>query len=234
MTSEDLMKLVDDMADNASRNPYIVNALNMFKKNLDYPILKNKLEEEGLIVIPNVVTLAYVLEKMTSEMKNNWRFLKVCNDIWSEYDNLKKIIENTLTQGNLFSLAKALSIDQLIKQQLLMLETNNVPKVWNIHHRYDCSKIDFQDANINTLAVNIMEAVLEDERLENINNAETGAVLARCVHTEEHDNRTGSGPCQISSSGNFLECPQPLPLQWANLYSAWNLAFVSHFPDFVF
>ena len=63
MTSEDLMKLVDDMADNASRNPYIVNALNMFKKNLDYPILKNKLEEEGLIVIPNVVTLAYVLEK---------------------------------------------------------------------------------------------------------------------------------------------------------------------------
>ena len=39
---------------------------------------------------------------------------------------------------------------------------------------------------------------------------------------------------QISSSGNFLECPQPLPLQWANLYSAWNLAFVSHFPDFVF
>ena len=68
----------------------------------------------------------------------------------------------------------------------------------------------------NTLAVNIMEAVLEDERLENINNAETGAVLARYVHTEEHNNRTGS------------------ELQRANLYSAWNLAFVSHFPDFVF
>ena len=79
-----------------------------------------------------------------------------------------------------------------------------------------------------------MEAVLEDERRGLVDNAEAGEVLAKYVHTAEHDNRTGSGPCQFTSSGQFMECPQPLPLKWADLYSTWNLAFVSNFPDFVY
>ena len=85
----------------------------------------------------------------------------------------------------------------------------------------------FQDTFINSLTTNIMEAVLEDEQLENFDNAETGLILAKYVHTPEYDNRTGSEPCQLSSNNQFLECAQPLPLHWADLYSTWNLAFVS-------
>ena len=79
-----------------------------------------------------------------------------------------------------------------------------------------------------------MEAVLEDERTQNFDNAEAGVILAKFPHTREHNNRTGSGPCHLSPSRQFWECPQPLSLHWADLYSSWNLAFVSEFPDFVY
>ena len=79
-----------------------------------------------------------------------------------------------------------------------------------------------------------MEAVLEDERHGLVDNAETGEILAKYVHTIEHDNRTGSGPCQFTSNFKLQECSMPLPLKWADLYSTWNLAFVSNFPDFVY
>ena len=82
--------------------------------------------------------------------------------------------------------------------------------------------------------MNIIEAVLEDERNRNFDNAEAGVVLAKFPHTREYDNKTGSGPCHLSRNRQFLECPQPLTLHWADLYSSWNLAFVSEFPDFVY
>ena len=46
--------------------------------------------------------------------------------------------------------------------------------------------------------------------------------------------RTGSGPCQFSSNKQFLECAPPLPLQWADLYHTWNMAFTSSQPDFIY
>ncbi len=51
-----------------------------------------------------------------------------------------------------------------------------------------------QEAFINSLITNIMEAVLEDERFGLVDNAEAGVILAKYVHTTEHDNITGSGP----------------------------------------
>ena len=130
ITSQNLMKLVNDMAENASKNSYIMRALETLQ-NGNYPVFQAKLEEEGAVVIPNAVTLAFVLEKMVSTMKNNWRFVKVCNEIWAEHDNLKKIVDLTLTttQGNLFSLAKALSIEQMWKRRLLALETHHLREV---------------------------------------------------------------------------------------------------------
>ena len=96
----------------------------------------------------------------------------------------------------------------------------------------------FQETAINPLITNIMEAVIEDENHGLLDNANTGEILAKYVQTPEYDNRTGSGPCQFSSKFNYpnqtMECSMPLPLKWADLYSTWNLAFVSNFPDFVY
>ena len=217
VTSQDLMLLVDQMAENAANNPYLYKALETLK-NGNYPTLLTKLEEEGEVVIPTAVTLAYVLEKMTQTMKQNWKFLKVCNHIWSQFDDISKIIEFSRVDENLFSLVKVLTIQQSIKRHIQRFETGDLRP----------------ETAINSLVVNIMEAVLEDERQEYFDNAETGLILAKYPHTKEYDNRTGSGPCQFSSNGQILLCPQPLTVHWANLYSTWNLAFVSHYPDFVY
>ena len=98
MTNQTLVQLVNQMAENAAKNPYIVRALESLE-NRDFPTLQTKLKQEGKAVIPTVVTLAFVLEKITFAMKHNWRFLKLCNKIWSRYDNLPKIIKIYSTQA---------------------------------------------------------------------------------------------------------------------------------------
>ena len=85
------------MAENAAKNPYIVRALETLE-NKNFPKLQSKLRQEGKAVIPTVVTLAFVLEKITSAMKHNWRFLKLCNKIWSRYDDLPKMVKTALSQ----------------------------------------------------------------------------------------------------------------------------------------
>ena len=84
-------------------------------------------------------------------------------------------------------------------------------------------KFSLKDYGINSLVVNIMDAVLEDERLENVDNADAGVTLAKYVHGRDHDSRTGAGPCRLSESQDVIQCPQPLTLLWADLYSTWNL-----------
>merc|ERR1712241_1602848 len=117
VTSQDLMVLVNKMAENAGNNPYIVTALESFQDQ-NFPNLAAKLQDEGNVVIPNVVTLAFVLETLTSTMKDNWRFLRVCQKIWSEHDSIPKIIRHTIAQNNLFVLVKFPSIEQLTKRFL--------------------------------------------------------------------------------------------------------------------
>ena len=92
------------MAENASKNPYIVRALENIQQNANLSNLQSKLKEEGAVVIQNVVTLAFVLEQITSTMIENWRFFQVCNEIWSEYDTLPKFL--SASQGDLFFFGK--------------------------------------------------------------------------------------------------------------------------------
>ena len=92
------MVLVNKMAENAGNNPYIVTALESFQDQ-NFPNLAAKLQDEGNVVIPNVVTLAFVLETLTSTMKDNWRFLRVFQEILSEHDNIPKIIQHTISQA---------------------------------------------------------------------------------------------------------------------------------------
>ena len=108
VTSQDLKQLVNNMAENASKNPYIVRALENIQQNANLSNLQSKLKEEGAVVIQNVVTLAFVLEQITSTMIENWRFFKVCNEIWSEYDNPPKALY--ATEGNFFYLTNKLPL----------------------------------------------------------------------------------------------------------------------------
>ena len=97
MTNETLVRLVNQMAENAAKNPYIVRALETLEQR-NFPRLQTVLRQEGRAVIPTVVTLAFVLEKITSAMKHNWRFVRLCRKIWAQYDNLPKVVRIALSQ----------------------------------------------------------------------------------------------------------------------------------------
>ena len=97
VTNQTLIQLVHQMAENAAKNPYILRALETLEDR-NFPTLRAKLRQEGKTVIPRVVTLAFVLETITSAMKHNWRFLKLCNKIWSKHDNLPKMVGTALSQ----------------------------------------------------------------------------------------------------------------------------------------
>ena len=204
ITSQDLILLVNMMAENADKNPYLINALKVLQQG-NYQNLERKLKEEGDTVIVDTITLAIVLEKLTARMKENWRFWKVCNGIWLEYDTFQKFLD--AGDGDLFSLAKALTIEETARRAIQILETKEVPS----------------SAFINTLKLNIIEAVVQDEKVGYLDNAETGKIMAQYVHTAEKDNRTGSGPCKLSANQQITECAPPLTLQWVDLYTTWNL-----------
>ena len=136
ITSQDLMNLVTNMAENASKNPYLKRALE-FLHDGNYPKLQRQLMQKARYVIPEVVTLAFVLEKMTSTMKDDWRFVKTCNEIWKEYDNFGKIFKISFKTGDIFNFLKALSVRKMWKGRLDALETLHLPEVNNSYaHLY--------------------------------------------------------------------------------------------------
>ena len=117
------------MAENAAKNPYIVNALETLQGR-DYSYIQNKIRQEGKDILPNVITLAFVLEKMTSTMNENWRFLKACNEIWTKHDDLNKIKRIVLpTEGGIFKLAKVVTVEEFFKRLISGLETLDIRKV---------------------------------------------------------------------------------------------------------
>ena len=98
----------------------------------NYPKLQRQLMQKARFVIPKVVTLAFVLEKMTSTMKDDWRFVKTCNEIWKEYDNFGKIFKISFKTGDIFNFLKALSVRKMWKGRLDALETLYLPEVNNM------------------------------------------------------------------------------------------------------
>ena len=97
VTNQTLVQLVNQMAENAIKNPYIVGALKTIETR-NFPTLQAKLRQEGKAVIPKVITLAFVLEKITTAMKHNWRFVRLCRKIWAQYDNFPKVVRIALSQ----------------------------------------------------------------------------------------------------------------------------------------
>ena len=91
MTNQTLVQLVNQMAENAAKNPYIVRALETLE-NKNFPTLQTKLKQEGKAVIPTVVTLAFVLEKIsniaTTENNENshhlWESCQVADFLYAE------------------------------------------------------------------------------------------------------------------------------------------------------
>ena len=172
VTKYDLMGLVEEMASNANKNPYLNQMLESLQG--DYKELDRKITTQGHLVFPDLATLALVFETMTREMAKDWKFHEACQNIWKKKKSLKKIVLQFLPQGEIFKIAKILSVREVIDRTFTILRRQSSPiNFWR-----------------NELVLNILEAQQEDARNRNLKNAQVGSILAKY-------------PCGDRSNGKF-------------------------------
>ena len=125
-------------------------------------------------MIPNVIIYAAVLENLNTLQTRTWRFSEVCHIIWkNSYDIL-----DLLKSITLFGTVKTLSIQDAVNNDIKILKKGKV----NMSHLYLKVTYLFQsisgivDPSYGAIQVtlNIYEAVGEDIRARNLDNAIAG------------------------------------------------------------
>ena len=161
VTKYDLMGLVEEMASNVNKNPYLHQMLESLQG--DYKELDRKITTQGHLVFPDLATLALVFETMTREMAKDWKFHEACQNVWKKKKSLKKIFLQFLPQREIFKIAKILSVREIIDRTFTILRRQSSPINFWRHE----------------LVLNILEAQQEDARNRNLKNAQVGSILAK-------------------------------------------------------
>lgn len=86
-----------------------------------------------------------------------------------------------------------------------------------------------------SVSLKIWEAIIFDYLNGFESNAYAGKVLAKNKCGDKaSDEILKTGPSVFTKDLKIIEQNFPSPLEWANLYSVWNMSFVSNFEDFPF
>ena len=204
---ESLTKLVDEMAGNAARNLYLHKFLSEFQLS-DAKELLEYIKLEGSVILPKVVTYAYVLENLNLEMLKDWTFLETCHQVWSPF--LAFVNKSGLLSG--FAKIKINSVENVIGKFIKYFKQNKVEEEYLGPYT----------------SYNIFQAMVQDVLENHMDNSLVGKTLALNPPGQE-DNATMSGPTTISENGQILEIYPPLPNQWADLYQTWNMAYTTRY-----
>ncbi|MFW7377843.1 MAG: hypothetical protein ACOH5I_03405 [Oligoflexus sp.] len=200
---------IDQIFEISLSNP---NLLHFFEKceHKHFNFLRHKLETEGAQVLPDVISLALVLDRLTQAMHDNWHVLQLCFDIWKKM----RSEEHFGRFMKLFEHAKLFSVEFACSLILKYHKTGSIPPGF----------LRF------LVPINIIEAVLEDLKNGFRDNAFCGwqlAVKYPAMKTQEED-----VSAKFSEDKKSMLFTVPRPLQWADLYQSWNMAFVAHYPEF--
>jgi hypothetical protein len=208
-----VFSFVDDMKDNARANPYLLEFLGR-AWGMRFEVLQQRVKEEGEKVFREVITLALALERLTSVMAEDVSVLRSVKEIWWK----ARFTSNVQQYLTWFEKAKIASIEGPIIEKFLEFHAGKaIPKEFM---RW-------------TLSVNIMEAVAQDLVVGNRDNSYAGWILTHHqVGGKIRNERTGQGPAHWSVDKKAICLSPPLPLEWADLYQTWNLAFCAQFPTF--
>jgi hypothetical protein len=212
LDTDDAFELVDEAARCAGANPYLVEFLDRAKGEA-FDRLYDKVQMEGATVLPSVVTYGLLLERLTQAMRDDWRLIEACRDIWQRARDAEDMKSHLIV----FERAKVLSVDVPIKRALEFHESGSVaPEFARV-----------------LLPMNIIEAMLEDIRLGNRDNAASAWPLVRDrPGSWAREANTGEVAARWSEDRKAIALSFALPRRWADLYATWNLAFVSHYGDF--
>jgi len=210
--TDDALELVDEAARCAGANPYLIEFLDRSEDEA-FDRLYRKVQIEGATVLPSVVTYGLLLERLTQAMRNDWRIVSACRKIWLR----AREAEGMKSHWTVFEHAKVLSIDVTIDRVLGFHESGSVaPEFTRV-----------------LLPVNIIEAMFEDIRLGNRDNAASAWPLVKDrPGSRAREAKTSEVAARWSEDGKAILLSFALPRRWADLYTTWNLAFVSHYRDF--
>jgi len=166
-------------------------------------------------VLARATTYAVALDRLTKVAYDDWRILEALKQRFAQVETgtFGKKFRHV---GTFFGRVKQISIDVVMKNWIDFHKARKVP--------YDHGRV--------LLPVNIAEAVLEDMRLGYKDNARAGVTLTfNRPGKKTLDPKTHAGPTRFTPDKKAILCAPPLPRQWADLYSTWNLGFVSHYPN---
>ncbi len=212
LDTDDAVELVDEVARCAGANPYLAEFLDRAKGET-FGRLYHKVQTEGATVLPLVVTYGLLLERLTQAMRNDWKLIQACREIWLR----DRVAEDMKSHWTVFEHAKVRSIDITIDRVLGFHESGSVaPEFTRL-----------------LLPMNIIEAMFEDIRLGHRDNAASAWPLVKDrPGSWAREAKTGEVAARWSEDRKAILLSFALPRRWADLYATWNLAFVSHYGDF--
>lgn len=201
----DAYDLIDRMAYHAEENPYLVDFFEA-AEGKQFDTLFNQVDAQGASILPAVVAYAVLQENLTKAMYNDYKLIEVLMGIWVPTRQALGIEASLST----FHTLKLMSVEKPMNDYIQFHTTGEVPANY--------AKLD--------LPLNIFEAVAEDLSYDRRDNAKAGAILGFHVPGEQ--------PARFSDDGKAVLLSMPEPKAWADLYTIWNMAFVSHFEYFPF
>ncbi|MDC7221702.1 MAG: hypothetical protein PQJ59_17350 [Spirochaetales bacterium] len=203
---------IDQILSSCGKNSYLGEFLETVK-NVEFPFLRNKYDKEGDRVFSDVLAYALVLENLTKACASDWRIME---EVYHLFDKKRKEL-GSFKELPLFHKIKLMSVTAPIRSYIENHKSGTVSPT----------------SGGTAVAINIMEAVWTDFKSGNRGNAAAGRILAKNkAGSKKYDEKTGAGPSGFSEDGKDIERVYPFPADWAGLYQAWNMCFVTRFPDF--
>ncbi len=212
MTNSKINLLIDHVEKILLQNNYLTFFIDSITQS-QFSTLKKKFDEEGAVIIPDIVAYSLVLENLTRAIVDNHVLL---DSIYSNFKKARKA-SNSFKLLPLFHKIKLISVEKPIEHYI----------------KYHTTKFIPPKSGGMGVAINIWEATWTDWKSKNKDNAKAGKVLAQNkAGALKKDPLTGAGPSRWSDDGKIpLRC-FPFGLEWTDLYQTWNMAFVTRFQDF--
>ena len=211
LTRARVADFVDSLGALIDQNLYLRDALTAVAAHPASASLAAIVQAEGERVFVQVIAYGMVLDRLTEAMARDWRLLRSVTRQWDAARKRDRVGRQLVQEGQPFMLAKLVSVLGPIRSIIDFHEQDRVDP-------------DFLRP---MLSVNIDEAVVVDMAKGCLANAKAGLVLA-----EKGPGYQGCGAAFTDS--REISVSMPAPERWADLYQAWNMAFVSHYPRFPF
>lgn len=225
-SKETLLKLVDQIVEETEKTQYLNQLGDKF-------LPKDITDKRWLKQIPQTVTFAYALNKLTDDMINDQELRDEVLDHWHKRADV--ILENPSFFKNPLKWAEAKTVNYKFRiMEKPVLGMNNFIK--NSDKMTAEEKQAFHDEIKHKLKDNILWASKMGKIFYfDFANAKVGDILAKAV--DNLDLTPSVTVCDNGGNNSHVkELSLPMEQEWLDLYRTWNMVFISRFmsANFIF